>query len=100
MTIYDIFIHIKKHDITNALANPSNERVRDIISGRLTKQDMLDEYERDIDIEYLHRLNIYYKRWFEQIDDFNILEIDTNNFNIFKDKKMFNKICKDIESKL
>ena len=45
----DIFKHITKQEITDALADPSNERVRDIISGRLTKQDMLDEYEGDID---------------------------------------------------
>ena len=61
------------------------------------------DYEKDIDEAYLHRLNIYYKNykeWFSKIDDFNILEIDTNNFNIFKDSDKLNKIYDDIKNKL
>ena len=61
------------------------------------------EYENDIDEAYLHRLNIYYKnykKWFSRIGYFNILEIDTNNFNIFKDSQKFDKMCDDIKNKL
>lgn len=61
------------------------------------------EYENDIDEAYLHRLNIYYKnykKWFSRIGYFNILEIDTNNFNIFKDSHKFDKMCDDIKNKL
>ena len=61
------------------------------------------EYENDIDEAYLHRLNIYYKnykKWFSRIGYFNILEIDTNNFNIFKDSRKFDKMCDDIKNKL
>ena len=61
------------------------------------------DYEKDIDQAYLHRLNIYYKnykKWFSRIGIFNILEIDTNNFNIFKDTEKLNKIYSDIENKL
>ena len=50
--------------------------------------------------EYLHKLNIYYKRWFSQNLDYNVLEIDTNNFNIFNDRDKFDKICNDINFKL
>ena len=57
-------------------------------------------YEKDIDRVYLHRLNIYYKNWFSSIKEFNVLEIDTNNFNIFKDLDKLNKICDDIKNKL
>ena len=57
-------------------------------------------YEKDIDRVYLHRLNIYYKNWFSSIKEFNVLEIDTNNFNIFKDLDQLNKICDDIKNKL
>ena len=57
-------------------------------------------YEKDIDRVYLHRLNIYYKNWFSNIKEFNVLEIDTNNFNIFKDLDQLNKICDDIKNKL
>ena len=57
-------------------------------------------YEKDISEEYLHKLNIYYKRWFSQNLDYNVLEVDTNNFNIFTDDQKFDKICDDIMFKL
>ena len=57
-------------------------------------------YEKDISEEYLHRLNIYYKRWFSTNLDFNVLEINTNNFNIFNDTNKFDKMCDDINNKL
>ena len=57
-------------------------------------------YEKDIDEAYLHRLNIYYKKWFSNSNDFNILEINTDNFNIFNDLDKFEKICDDIKNKL
>ena len=56
--------------------------------------------KKDISEEYLHKLNIYYKRWFSQNLDYNVLEINTNNFNIFNDIDMFEKICDDINNKL
>ena len=57
-------------------------------------------YEKDIDKIYLHRLNIYYKNWVSNIENFNILEIDTNNFDIFNDSNKLNKIYDDIKNKL
>ena len=57
-------------------------------------------YEKDISEDYLHRLNIYYKKWFSQPGDFNVLEINTNNFNIFNDADKFDKMCNDIKNKL
>ena len=57
-------------------------------------------YEKDIDETYLHRLNIYYKNWISKIKDINILTVDTNNFNIFKDIDKFNQICVDIKDQL
>jgi deoxyadenosine/deoxycytidine kinase len=57
-------------------------------------------YEKDISEAYLHRLNIYYKKWFSQPGNFNVLEINTNNFNIFNDPDKFDKICDDIKNKL
>ena len=41
-----------------------------------------------------------YKNCFSSIKEFNVLEIDTNNFNIFKDLDKLNKICDDIKNKL
>ena len=58
------------------------------------------DYEKDISKAYLHRLNIYYKKWFSKPNDFNVLEINTNNFNIFTDSDKFDKICDDIKNKL
>ncbi len=83
----DLIIYLKAS--TDTLINRIKSRSRD--------------YEKDIDKGYLHRLNIYYKNyktWFSRIDDFNILEIDTNNFNIFKDSQKFDKMCDDIKNKL
>ena len=80
----DLIIYLKAS--TDTLINRIKNRSRD--------------YEKDIDEAYLHRLNIYYKNWFSRIDDFNILEIDTNNFNIFKDSDKLNKIYDDIKNKL
>ena len=80
----DLIIYLKAS--TDTLINRIKNRSRD--------------YEKDIDEAYLHRLNIYYKKWFSKVDDFNILEIDTNNFNIFKDKQKLDKIYDDIKNKL
>ena len=80
----DLIIYLKAS--TDTLINRIKNRSRD--------------YEKDIDEAYLHRLNIYYKKWFSRIDNFNILEIDTNNFNIFKDFDKVDKICDDIKNKL
>ena len=80
----DLIIYLKAS--TDTLINRIKTRNRD--------------YEKDIDETYLHRLNIYYKNWFDQIEDFNVLVVDTNDFNIFKDKQRFEKICKDIDTKL
>ena len=83
----DLVIYLKAS--TDTLINRIKNRNRD--------------YEKDIDEAYLHTLNIYYKnykKWFSRIGVFNILEIDTNNFNIFKDTEKLNNIYSDIENKL
>tara|TARA_B100000676_G_C17754697_1_gene668453 strand:- start:63 stop:695 length:633 start_codon:yes stop_codon:yes gene_type:complete len=83
----DLIIYLKAS--TDTLINRIKNRNRD--------------YEKDIDEAYLHTLNIYYKnykKWFSRIGVFNILEIDTNNFNIFKDTEKLNNIYSDIENKL
>ena len=70
----------------------------DTLIGRIKNRNR--GYEKDMNQEYLHKLNIYYKRWFSQNLDYNVLEIDTNNFNIFNDRDKFDKICNDINIKL
>jgi len=80
----DIIIYLKAS--TDTLINRIKNRNRD--------------FEKDIDEVYLHRLNIYYKEWFSKIENFNVLEINTNKFNIFKDKEKLDKIYDDIKNKL
>tara|TARA_Y100001970_G_scaffold97117_1_gene122252 strand:- start:5659 stop:6282 length:624 start_codon:yes stop_codon:yes gene_type:complete len=80
----DLIIYLKAS--TDTLINRIKNRRRD--------------YEKDIDEAYLHRLNIYYKSWFSKINDFNVLEIDTNDFNIFEHSDKFDKMCNDIKNKL
>ena len=59
-TIENFFNDLKKQEIDDALADPSNERVKDVLLGRLTKQDMLDEYEEDIDQDELDDIDRVY----------------------------------------
>ena len=80
----DLIVYLKAS--TDTLINRIKNRNRD--------------YEKDISEAYLHRLNIYYKKWFAESNNFQVLEIDTNNFNIFKDSDKFDKICDDIKNKL
>ena len=80
----DLIVYLKAS--TDTLINRIKNRSRD--------------YEKDISEAYLHRLNIYYKKWFSESNNFKVLEIDTNNFNIFKDSDKFDKICDDIKNKL
>tara|TARA_B100000427_G_C15475272_1_gene580465 strand:+ start:754 stop:1143 length:390 start_codon:yes stop_codon:yes gene_type:complete len=53
-------------------------------------------FEMDINPEYLHTLNIAYNRWIYKEKQYPVLIINTNDFNIFKDKKSF----KNIENKI
>ena len=76
----DIFKHITKQEITDALAEPSNERVRDIISGRLTKQDMLDEYEGDIAQDELDEIDRVYDSYIPMYRE-HLLNEDISNLS-------------------
>ena len=57
------------------------------------------EYEKDISLEYIHSLNIYYEQWISKIESHKVLIIDTNNFNIFQDQNKFEDIKKQIINK-
>ena len=58
------------------------------------------DYEKTIDPEYLHTLNVSYDKWIASIKDIPVLMVDTNNFNIFEDKKELQSIIKEINNKL
>ena len=70
----------------------------DTLLSRIKKRGR--DYENSIDPEYIHTLNILYDRWIESIADQTIMTIETDDFNIFKDIKVFNDIEKEILKRL
>jgi deoxyadenosine/deoxycytidine kinase len=80
----DLIIYLKAS--TDTLLTRIKKRARD--------------YEKAIDPEYLHTLNVAYDIWISNINDIPVLIIDTNNFNIFKDKDQLDSIINNINKKL
>jgi deoxyadenosine/deoxycytidine kinase len=70
----------------------------DTLLTRIKKRSR--SYEKTIDPEYLHTLNVSYNKWIAGIDDIPVLTIDTNNFNIFKDQETVQSIIIDINNEL
>lgn len=70
----------------------------DTLLTRIKKRNR--SYEKTIDPEYLHTLNVSYDKWIASIKDMPVLTVDTNNFNIFKDQETLQLIIKDINNKL
>lgn len=58
------------------------------------------DFEKDIDPEYLYRLNILYEQWMKRIDDVPVLVVNSDNFNIFQDVNKLNNIYRQIEEHL
>lgn len=58
------------------------------------------DYEKSIDPEYLHTLNIAYNQWINEIKNIPVLEIETDGFNIFEDKDQLKSILNDIRKNL
>jgi deoxyadenosine/deoxycytidine kinase len=80
----DLIIYLKAS--TDTLLSRINKRSRD--------------YEKTIDPEYLHILNVSYDKWIASINDIQLLTIDTNNFNIFEDSGRLDLIIEEINEKL
>ena len=76
----DLIIYLKAE--TDTLISRINNRNRN--------------FEKEIDIEYLHSLNILYDKWINKISDHNIYIIETDGFNIFKDDKKLDGFIFDI----
>lgn len=70
----------------------------DTLLSRIQNRDR--NFEKNIDPEYIHSLNIYYDKWITSLDDNSTLIIKTDNFNIFKDTDKLNDIFKSIEKKV
>ena len=58
------------------------------------------DFEKNIDVEYLHQLNSCYNNWSKNEKELNIITIDTDNFNIFKDKEKLRDICFLVEDSI
>ena len=70
----------------------------DTLLTRIKKRNR--SYEKTIDPEYLHTLNVSYDKWIASIKDMPVLIIDTNDFDIFKDQDTLQLIIKEINNKL
>ena len=58
------------------------------------------DFEKNIDPEYIHSLNIYYDKWIASLDQQKTLIVKTDNFNIFKDLEKFDEIFKLIKIRI
>ena len=70
----------------------------DTLISRIKKRDR--DFEKNINPEYLYQLNNAYNTWAKNEKSLKILTIDTNNFNVFKDKDKLEDIYKIIENSL
>ena len=70
----------------------------DVLLKRIDQRDR--EYEAKIDPVYLKQLNNLYDSWIKGIDWTEVMIIDTNNFNIYKDTKKLSQIYSDIRLKI
>ncbi len=58
-------------------------------------------YERDVDTEYLAQLNICYERWIKRISDsWNLLVVDTDDFDMYSDEDWLEGIVKEIDRRI
>ena len=58
-------------------------------------------YERDVDVEYLAQLNICYENWIKKIaDHWNLLVVDTDNFDMFEDVAWLDGILDEIGERI
>ena len=53
-------------------------------------------FEKQLDPEYLHTLNISYDKWINQEKRYPVLIVEVDSFNIFKDHEVLIKIENDI----
>ena len=58
------------------------------------------DYEQTINPEYLHILNISYDKWINSVEDYPVLIIETDGFNIFHDPQQLKNIENQILEKI
>ena len=70
----------------------------DTLLSRIQNRDR--NFERDISPEYLHSLNVSYDQWIRNCNDHVVLTIESDEFNIFKDKCKLDHILTQIQTLL
>ena len=70
----------------------------DTLMSRISNRQRV--YEAEISSEYIHSLNIYYNKWINKLDPNQVLVIETDDFNIFKDIEVYENIVKKIKNRL
>ncbi len=58
------------------------------------------DYEKSIDPEYLHTLNVAYNKWINNIKNIPVHVIERDGFNIFDDKEKLTKILDEMQQRL
>ena len=69
----------------------------DTLISRINSRDR--SFEKTISLDYLHRLNIGYEEWANK-SKFNVLILDTDNFNIFNDDQKLDDYINKIKDSL
>jgi len=70
----------------------------DTLISRIKKRNR--DFEKNINPEYLHQLNTSYNMWVKNEKKLNILTIETDDFNVFKDLDRLNDTYKIIENSI
>lgn len=70
----------------------------DTLISRINSRDR--EFERNIDPEYLHSLNISYEKWISNLTEIPVYTIESDNFNIFNEPEKLDKYCDEIQANL
>ena len=69
----------------------------DTLVSRINSRDR--SFEKTISPDYLHRLNIGYEEW-AKTSKFNVLTLNTDNFNIFNDREKLDEYIEKIKDSL
>lgn len=69
----------------------------DTLLSRIKGRDR--HFERSIDPEYLHRLNVAYERWMDELQkEQQVLIVETDTFNVHRDQQQLDGVLQQIES--
>ncbi|MEE2876635.1 MAG: deoxynucleoside kinase [Candidatus Neomarinimicrobiota bacterium] len=70
----------------------------DSLMTRLKKRGR--DYEKNISPEYLHNLNMAYTGWIDRAkDDYNIMTVETDDFNVHKDENRLNALIEEVSQR-